>query len=114
MEQQTTKTTAPKVTVTRTLTKEDEMRMDTEKFSLTAAVILAGGTSVTAINNGAITDRESRMYLGSFVSDRAGSQNVTLQNVMTREERAEIYEAVEDFIEGVAALVNAGQTAQEG
>lgn len=114
MGQQTTATTTASITVSRNISKTDEMRMDTEKFSLAASVKVTGGTTVTAIENGSITDRVSGMHLGQFTAYGAGQQNVAFQNVASREERAEIYEAVEDFIAGVTAYVDSEQTAQEG
>ena len=92
------------ITVSKNLSKVDEMSMNTEKYALCAEVESAKG-NVRAINNGVITDIETGAYLGTFNFYGIGNQNVSLQGVTSREDRATIYETVENFIEAVTAEV---------
>lgn len=93
------------VSVTRNLSKVDEMGMSTEKYTLRAEVDHSDG-NVRSINNGSVISIENGMYVCGFVARSQSTLNVTFQNTDSAEERRAIYEAIEDFLGQTYASVS--------
>lgn len=88
------------ISVTRNISKIDEMRLETGGFIIRGEVDVVAGT-VRKIDNGTASDLESGMFLGGFNVQGLTSVSVSIQNAYTRQERQAVYEAVETFLESV-------------
>lgn len=93
----------PSISVTRSISKVDEMTLAQGEYTLTAQVEFADGKA-RSINNGQVTETESGGYIGAFNAHQGGAVSLSIQNVPTREGRAKVFDAVETFAEAVYAI----------
>lgn len=106
------KETINSIEITRNVSTTNEMRLISADFTVKANVESSDG-SVNNITDGLVSETTSGTYRASFRSYGQGSFTLEFpySETRTREDRSEIYAAVEDFIEAASAKVaTAAQT----
>ncbi len=79
------------------VTRTDRMRLTSGPHTYTADVVSADGEFLR-IDAGQIVDTETGMHKGSFNTSNATSVSLGISATASRQERTEVYEAVETFL----------------
>ena len=79
------------------VTRTDRMRLTSGPHTYTADVVSADGEFLR-IDAGQIVDTETGMQKGSFNTSNATSVSLGISATASRQERTEVYEAVETFL----------------
>ncbi|WP_287934773.1 hypothetical protein [Duncaniella freteri] len=99
-----TKATTSSIEVTRNVSTNNEMRLTVGALTVSANVESSAGI-VRGISDGSVTGDRTDMHQASFRSYGARGLTVDFHDMATRQERAVVYSAVEDFIEATSARV---------